>query len=235
MTDGQARQGPSGQAAAPLRQAVRASHMRLRVLLVDDHVLVRHGLRSVLESSGRVEVVGEAGTGREALRLLTQESPDVVLLDLRLGDEDGIEVARACREADPGVKVLVVSAHGSSTQLRTALAAGADGYLLKGVTATELVDGLGKVAAGETVIDPAFVPALLHDMATSAVPAGPLTVREIEVLSLVADGLTAGAMARQLQISQRTVNKHLENLFRKVGVSSRPELVQQAFRRGLLR
>lgn len=207
----------------------------LRVVLVDDHVLVRHGMRSLLESTGRVRVVGEAGNARDALRVLTQERPDVVLLDLRLGAEDGIEVARAARAALPDVKLLVVSAHGSSVQLRAALAAGADGYLLKGVTAPELVDGLRKVAAGETVIDPAFVPTLLEDMADGQSREELLSVRETEVVALVADGLTTQAVARRLDISNRTVHKHLENAYRKLGVSSRAELVQQAFRRGVLR
>lgn len=208
----------------------------LRVVLVDDHVLVRHGLRSLLESTGHVTVVGEAGDAQEAMRVVVGTQPDVVLLDLRLGQEDGLEVAEACREQAPDVRVLVVSAAGGSPQLRAALSAGADGYLLKGVTARQLVDGLRKVARGETVIDPAFVPALLDDIADgTGLESTSLTVREMEVLSLVADGHTTPSIARRLGVSQRTVQKHLENLYRKLGVSSRAELVQAAFRRGLLR
>lgn len=207
----------------------------LRVVLVDDHVLVRQGLRSLLESTGRVAVVGEAGSAREAVEVVVRTRPDVVLLDLRLGQEDGLEVAEVCRERAPEVRILVVSADGSSPQLRAALAAGADGYLLKGVTAPELVDGLRKAARGETVIDPSFVPALLADIADGAVEGRSLTVREMEVLSLVADGHTAQTVARRLEITQRTVQKHLENMYRKLEVSSRAELVQTAFRRGLLR
>ena len=207
----------------------------LRVVLVDDHALVRHGMRSLLEATGLVRVVGEAGNARDALRVMMRETPDVVLLDLRLGAEDGLEVARAAREALPDVKLRVVSAHGSSAQLRAALAAGADGYLLKGITAPELVDGLRKVAAGETVIDPAFVPALLEDIADGKDRDALLSVRETEVVALIADGLTAQAVAHRLEVSRRTVHKHVENAYRKLGVSSRAELVQQAFRRGLLR
>lgn len=207
----------------------------LRVVLVDDHVLVRQGLRSLLESTGQVAVVGEAGDAQEAMRVVVGTHPDVVLLDLRLGQEDGLDVAHECREQAPDVRVLVVSASGGSPQLRAALGAGADGYLLKGVTAGQLVDGLRKVAGGETVIDPAFVPALLDDIADGGLETASLTVREMEVLSLVADGHTAPAVARRLGISQRTVHKHLENVHRKLGVSSRAELVQTAFRRGLLR
>lgn len=208
----------------------------LRVVLVDDHALVRHGLRSLLEATGVIEVSGEAGSPAEALEVVRMAVPDVVMLDLRLGEEDGLEVAQACRAMLPAVKILVVSAHGSSQQLRSALAAGADGYLLKGVTAPELVDGLRRIARGETVIDPSFVPTLLEGM--HGVGAGAdelLTLREMELLALVADGLTAQAAARKLAISVRTVQKHLENMHRKLGVTSRVELVQQAFRRGLLR
>jgi DNA-binding NarL/FixJ family response regulator len=179
-------------------------------------------------------VSGVAGSPAEALEVVRWAVPDVVMLDLRLGEEDGLEVAQACRAMLPAVKILVVSAHGSSQQLRSALAAGADGYLLKGVTAPELVDGLRRIARGETVIDPSFVPTLLEGMHGAGVDEL-LTLREMELLALVADGLTAQAAARKLAISVRTVQKHLENMHRKLGVTSRVELVQQAFRRGLLR
>lgn len=218
----------------PLRRALPTASIPVRVLLVDDHVLVRQGLRSVLEGAGRVEVVGEAGSPGEALRLIESDEPDVVLLDLRLGDEDGIEVARHCRAQGTDVKILVVSAHGSSVELRAAMAAGAHGYLLKGVTAAQLVDGLRKVAAGETVIDVAFVPVLIGDVVTGQ-ETRPVTVREVEVLTLLADGWSSSRVARELGISPRTVQKHVEHLYQKLGASSRAELVQLAFRKGLLR
>lgn len=206
-----------------------------RVVLVDDHALVRHGLRSLLESTGAIRVVGEAGDARTALETVIAQRPDVVLLDLRLGEQDGMQVARACRDTVPEARVLVVSAHGGSAELRRAFAEGADGFLLKGVTADQLVDAITRVAAGETVVDPEFMPALLDQIAGGGHESAQPTVREMEVLSLVADGMTAHEAAGRLGVSGRTVQKHLENLYRKLGVSNRAELVQQAFRRGLLR
>lgn len=205
----------------------------VRVVLVDDHTVVRQALRSLLDATIDVEVSGEAGALGEALDVVQRSHPDVLLLDLRLGEEDGLELARTCREKMSDVRILMLSAHGSSQQLHDAFAAGADGYLLKGATAAQLVDGLRRTARGETVVDPSFVPALLESM--QAGPGlGPLTAREIELLAMVADGLTPQVAANRLGITVRTVQKHLENMHRKLGVTSRAELVQQAFRRGLL-
>ena len=205
----------------------------VRVVLVDDHALVRHGLRALLESVDRVRVVGEAGGAVEALRVVRAQRPDVVLLDVRLGLEDGVELAQQIREAVPDAKILVVSAHGGMAQLRAALLAGADGYLLKGITAPQLVDGVRRVSQGEKVIDPSFVPTMVDEVVERR--DSPLSARETEVVTLVAEGLTTQAVASRLRISHRTVHKHLENAYRKLGVSSRAELVTQAFRRGVLR
>lgn len=212
--------------------AVR-SRSPLRVVVVDDHALVRQGLRGLLESAG-FSIVGEAGTAAEALEVVTEARPDVMLLDLRLGEDDGLATARACKESVSGCKVLVLSAQGDGEQLRAALAAGADGYLLKGVTATELVEGLRRIIAGETVIDRAFMPTLVAGFAERG-EEEPLSVREHEVLALATEGLTAKAIARRLGISVRTVQKHFENMHRKLGVASRAELISEAFRRSLLR
>jgi DNA-binding NarL/FixJ family response regulator len=207
----------------------------IRVVLVEDHTVVRQALRSLLSAFEQVDVVGEAGRPSEALGVVRAARPDVVLLDLRLGDEDGLATARACKEEVPDCRVLMLSGHGSSEQLRSAMAAGADGYLLKGVTGAELVEGLRRTVRGETVIDHEFVPTLLEAAIQGrGRPMDELTLREQEVLALVADGLTSGEVGARLGITVRTIQKHLENMHRKFGVSSRAELIREAFRRGVL-
>lgn len=208
---------------------------RIRLVLVDDHSLVREGLRGLLGKYDDLEVVGEAGRVDEAVALITDTAPDLVLLDLSLGEEEGVEVARRLRAQGSGVTILMLSVHDTSRHLREALAAGADGYLLKSVDADELAGGIRKAVAGETVIGQEFVPKLLED-AQRGVPMGQpdVTRREQEVLELVAEGLGNREIAVRLDISARTAQKHLENLFKKFSVHDRTELVAQAFRRGLL-
>lgn len=208
---------------------------RITVVIVEDHDLVREGLRSVLSRFDDIQVVGEAGAVEEALRAVEDAQPQLVLLDLRLGGEDGSEVARRLRAAGSAVRILVLSVHDTSRHLREALAAGADGYLLKSVTGSVLAEGIRGAVAGQTVIGQEFVPKLLED-ASRGVPMGKaeLTPREEEVLELVADGLSNREIAERLGISTRTAQKHLENLFKKLGVHDRTELVTHAFRRGML-
>ena len=207
----------------------------IRVVIVDDHALVREGLRSLLGQYGDIAVVGEAGTVEDALEAVETLRPDLVLLDLRLDGEDGAEVARRLRATGSKVRILVLSVHDTSRHLREALAAGADGYLLKSVSAASLADGIRGAAAGQTVIGQEFVPKLLED-ASRGVPMGEpeLTPREQQVLELVAEGLANREIAEKLGISTRTAQKHLENLFKKVGVHDRTELVTRAFRQGML-
>jgi DNA-binding NarL/FixJ family response regulator len=205
------------------------------VVIVDDHALVREGLRSLLAQHDGLAVVGEAGTVAQAVDVVLDTACDLVLLDLRLGDEEGVEVARRLRAEGSDVTILMLSVHDTSRHLREALAAGADGYLLKSVAAGDLVAGIRNAVRGETVIGQEFVPKLLED-AQRGVPMGQpdITKREQEVLELVADGLGNREIAEQLGISARTAQKHLENLFKKFNVHDRTELVAHAFRRGLL-
>lgn len=208
---------------------------RIRIVIVDDHDLVREGLRSLLGQYEDIDVVGESGTIDGAVDAVQQLRPDLVLLDLRLDGEDGAEVARRLRAAGSRVRILVLSVHDTSRHLREALAAGADGYLLKSVSAAALADGIRSAAAGQTVIGQEFVPKLLED-ASRGVPMGKpeLTPREQQVLELVAEGLANREIAEKLGMSTRTAQKHLENLFKKVGVHDRTELVTRAFRQGML-
>jgi DNA-binding NarL/FixJ family response regulator len=207
----------------------------IRIVLVEDHDLVREGLRSLLRPHGDLSIVGEASTVGGAVQLVHDETPHIVLLDLRLGGEDGADVARRLREAGSDVRILVLSVHDTSRHLRDALAAGADGYLLKSVSGEDLADGIRKAVAGETVIGHEFVPKLLEDASRGiALGETALTAREQEVLELVAEGLANREVAERLGISARTAQKHLENLFKKLHVHDRTELVTQAFRSGLL-
>ena len=208
---------------------------RISIVIVDDHDLVREGLRSLLTQYEDFAVVGEAADVETAVRVIERTTPDLVLLDLRLGEADGVEVARRVRGLGRSVTILVLSAQDSAADLRSALAAGADGYLLKSVKGSELADGIRNAVAGQTVIGHEFVPKLLAD-ARRPVPSGDsvLTHREQEVLELVAEGLGNRAVADRLGMSTRTAQKHMENLFRKLDVHDRTGLVSAAFRRGLI-
>ena len=205
------------------------------VVIVDDHAMVRMGLRTMLTQEPDIAVLGEAGTVADALDVIQTHEPDVVLLDLRLGEEEGVDVARGLRAQGSEVTILMLSIHDSSRHLRDALASGADGYLLKSVAADDLINGIRSCHAGETVIGQEFVPKLLAD-AQRGVPMGQpgVTKREQEVLELVAKGKANREIAEDLGISARTAQKHMENLFKKFDVHDRTELVAHAFRRGLL-
>jgi two-component system, NarL family, response regulator DegU len=207
----------------------------ITIVLVEDHDLVREGLRTLLRLHDDLAVVGEAANVADAVRVVQELQPDIVLLDLRLGNEDGADVARRLRQFGSPVRILVLSVHDTSRHLRDALAAGADGYLLKSVSGDDLAEGIRKAVAGETVIGHEFVPKLLED-ASRGMPLGQptLTPREQEILELVAEGKANREVAERLNISARTAQKHLENLFKKLHVHDRTELVTQAFRRGLL-
>jgi DNA-binding NarL/FixJ family response regulator len=212
-----------------------ADNGTIRIVLVEDHDLVREGLRSLLRQHDDLKIVGEAASVDDAVQVVLRQSPDIVLLDLRLGGEDGADVARTLRQSGSTVRILVLSVHDTSRHLRDALAAGADGYLLKSVSGDDLADGIRNAVAGETVIGHEFVPKLLED-ASRGMPMGQpeLTPREQEILELVAEGMANREVAERLNISARTAQKHLENLFKKLHVHDRTELVTQAFRRGLL-
>lgn len=205
------------------------------VVLVEDHALVREGLRTVLSQHDDIEVVGEAANVSDAVAIVTETEPDIVLLDLRLGAESGTDVARRLRSQGSDVKIVVLSVHDSSRSLRDALAAGADGYLLKSVSGAVLADGIRNAVAGDTVIGQEFVSKLLEDAARGVdATTSDTTPREQEVLELVAEGLANREIAERLEISTRTAQKHVENLFKKFGVHDRTELVSHAFRSGLL-
>jgi len=214
--------------------------MAIRVVMADDHVLVRQGMRNILERDGAIRVVGEAGNGREAVQLTGGLRPDVVLMDIAMPEIDGIEATRVIKETYPGTAVLVLTAYEDDGYIFALLEAGAAGYLLKNSRSDELVSAVKAVHAGESVLSPAVARKVLMRF----IPAGDghgrveldtLTERELEILKLAAAGLPNKRIASQLQLSPRTVQLYLARIFEKMSVASRTEAVVGALKRGWLR
>ncbi len=209
----------------------------LRVVLADDHVMVRQGIRQFLEEEGDIAVVAEAANGEEALRLVAEHRPDVTILDIQMPGMSGVEATRQLRARFPDARILILTAHDDDPYVFALLRAGADGYILKSAPAEDLARAVRSVAAGE----PALSPEVARKVVQQAVAGGPtrasesvetLTERELEVLELTSRGLTNKAIGRQLGISSRTVQGHLANIYDKLGVASRTEAVTEALRQG---
>jgi NarL family two-component system response regulator LiaR len=200
----------------------------IRVLIADDHLVVRQGLRTFLDLQPDIEVVAEAGDGAEALAAALEHEPDVVLIDLVMPNVDGIEAIRGLRERVPAARAIVLSSFIDDEKLFPAVRAGAAGYLLKDVQPQELVEAIRTVHGGGALLHPRVASRLLEDMATD-----PLTPREREVLSLLADGLTNRQIAERLVVSEHTVHRHVTNLLRKLGLPSRAAAAAHAVRSGL--
>lgn len=205
----------------------------IRVVIVDDHVMVRQALHAVLEGYGDLEVVGVAGDADEAVAVITATDPDVTLLDLRLGARSGTEVARAVRARHHAGRVVVLSAHQTAADLREALAAGADGYLVKTADIASLTDGIRRAHAGETVVAEELVDALVVRVREDPTMIG-LTPRELQVLEQVVGERTPAVVAENLGMGVRTVHKHLERLYRKLGVHDRRALAARAVALGFV-
>ena len=214
-----------------------ASEPVIRLLIVDDHPMVREGLRSMLAGE-RMEIVGEAANGREAVQTLTETSPDVVLLDLELPDTNGLTLLRRIREIAPGVQVLVLTMHEDPARVRQAVQAGAAGYVLKGVDRAELLASVRAVTTGESVLDPRLLRAVIEVTDAGRTPASSaqtLSAIELDLLRLVADGLTNRQIGARLNWSQATVKKYVQRVLEKLGVIDRTQAAAEAVRRGLLR
>lgn len=197
----------------------------ISVLVVDDHALHRDGTRHILEQHPDLEVVGDADSGEKALALIRQLQPDVVLMDIRLPGMNGIEATRRIHKDHPGVRVLMVTAHDDDEYVRGALEAGAAGYLSKTAPGRKLVEAVRAVAAGTTVLEPAMLTRLMAEQGATRAAANGLTDRELAVLKLLVDGLHNKQVARHLGISLRTVERHCDNIYDKLGVGSRTEAV----------
>ncbi|MGB9593531.1 MAG: response regulator [Anaerolineae bacterium] len=209
----------------------------IRVILADDHALVRQGIRQFLEEAGDITVVGEASDGAEAVRLVEQHHPDIAILDVQMPKTTGIEATRQIKSRYPDVRVLILTAYDEDPYVFALLQAGADGYILKTADADALLEAVRKVYRGEPTLSPDVMEKVLRQLqqggpAQAQGQVEPLTAREIEVLRLAAQGLTNRAIGRALGISDRTVQGHLANIYGKLNVASRTEAVTEALKRG---
>jgi two-component system response regulator NreC len=215
--------------------------MAIRLLLVDDHEVVRSGLRMLLESAGGVEIVGEAGTAREALEQVNAVRPDVVIMDIGLPDLTGIEAAREIRALRPETAIVALTIHEDQEYFFKMLEAGATGYVPKRAAPEELLTAIEAAAAGEVYIYPSLAKYLVKDylsqepqLKASRALDG-LTGREQEVLAQLAEGASNTAIGEALGISPKTVARHRENIMRKLNLHSRSELVKYAIRKGIIK
>jgi DNA-binding NarL/FixJ family response regulator len=200
---------------------------RISVLLADDHALVRRGFRRLLEDDPSIAVVGEASDGEEAIRLAAELTPNVIVMDVAMPGTNGLAATRAIVARDPDAKILVLSMHSEETLVRQAMDAGARGYILKNALDLDLAAAVKRVAAGETVIDPAVA-------RPTPGTRNRLTPRELEVLQLICDGLSNRDIAAKLSLSANTVAVHRANIMNTLGVHKTAELVVYAIQNGLV-
>ena len=214
--------------------------MKIRLLLVDDHQVVRSGLRMLLASESDVEIVGEAGTGKEALAEVHASSPDVVLMDIGLPDMSGIDATREIKKLYPRVAVVALTIHEDEEYFFRMLEAGAGGYVPKRAAPEELLTAIRTAAKGEVYLYPSMAKLLVRDFLAQgrnneAIVLDGLTDREQEVLRLLADGMSTDEIAAKLVISPKTVARHRENIMQKLQLHSRAELVRYAIRKGIIK
>ena len=211
-------------------EAVAVRTEPARVLLVDDHALLRTGVANIINHEPDLRVIAEAGNGIEAIEAWDQHHPDVTLLDLRMPLMEGVEVVRVIRERDPAARVIVLTTYDTDDEISRALKAGAKAYVLKDIAADALVGCIRDVLAGKTYLAPAAAAKLAEGVTRVQ-----LTPRELATLTLLADGKANKEIASELDISDRTVKTHLAHLFEKLGATSRTEAVKVATRRSLVR
>ncbi|KUO12504.1 response regulator transcription factor [Streptomyces sp. DSM 15324] len=213
-----------------------------RVVVADDQTVVREGIVMLLGLLSGIEVVGAAGDGDEAVRLVAELAPDVVLMDLRMPRCDGVEATRRIRAEHPGTQVVVLTTYADDASLFPALQAGARGYLTKDAGGDEIVRAVHSVLSGDAGLSPRVQGRLLDRLSAPepepvapATPPDGLTARETEVLTLIAEGLSNQEIARRLQVSTATVKTHINNMFTKTGLKDRAQAVRYAFAKGLVR
>lgn len=206
----------------------------ITILLADDHTIVRQGLKLILSAHSDMEVIGEAANGREAVELAQKLKPDIVLMDVAMPELTGIEATRRMLEANPRIRVLVLSMHKEAVYVREILKAGARGYILKDAIDSELLNAVRSVARGDGYISPAVSGALLSDYRQNVTdPADLLSNREREVLQLIAEGKTNKEIATRLNLSVYTVDSHRSKIMEKLNLHSTGELVRFAIKHGL--
>jgi two-component system response regulator DevR len=199
---------------------------KIRVYLLDDHEVVRRGLRELLESAGDIEVVGESGLAQEATSRIPALHPDVAVLDGRLPDGSGIDVCRDVRSVDPSIKALILTSYDDDEALFAAIMAGASGYILKQINGTDLVDGVRRVAAGQSLIDPSLTAKVLDRLrsgpeVTSELAS--LTEQERRILALIADGLTNRQIGEAMFLAEKTVKNYVSSILAKLGLERRTQ------------
>jgi DNA-binding NarL/FixJ family response regulator len=210
--------------------------MSINVLLVDDHAVVRDGLRCLLEAQGDIDVIGDAGNGREALRQVRQLKPDVVLMDIAMPELNGIEAIIQIRQSSPGVRVLILSMHASSEHVREALKAGAQGYLVKQSAGMEVVEAVRTVHAEGAYLSQKIAGSVVADYIRdqqSERPLDALTRRERQILQLIVEGKSNFEASQSLFLSQKTVETYRCRMMQKLGISRLPQLMRFALRHGI--
>jgi NarL family two-component system response regulator LiaR len=211
---------------------------RISVLIADDHAVVRHGIRALLEAEGGFEVVGDVASGAEAVLLVADLAPDVVLMDLVMPEMDGVKATRLVKQRSPRSQVIVLTSYHEDEQIFPAIRAGALSYLLKGVGLDELTEAVRKAARGEAVLHPRVAARLVQELhgapRESAALYEALSTREREVLQLIASGLHNAEIAERLVISERTVKSHVNNILAKLQVADRTQAAIYAWRSGVM-
>ncbi len=207
----------------------------IRVVLVDDHTVVRSGLGAVLSAADGMTLVGEAGDGEEAIRVCQQARPDVVLMDLLMPRMDGVAATEAILKSQPQVKVIALTSFKEKEYVEGALKAGATGYLLKNVSAEELIAAIRRAVSGQPSLSPEAAQVLITKVNQPAGPGWDMTERELEILALMVEGLSNADIAERLIVSQSTVKFHVSNVLSKLGVSSRTEAVALAIKNKLVK
>lgn len=210
-----------------------AEKQTIRVLLADDHAVVRKGIRDFLEEDAEIQVLAEADDGQQAWALLAHQQPDVAVLDIRMPGYSGIELTERIKARYPNIRVLILTAYDDEPYIFALLRAGADGYVLKTAGSRELLHAVKTVAAGKSVLDPEIAPKVIANLAGNRA-IEQLSDRELEVLRWVAKGRSNREIGKTLDISGRTVQGHLANVFAKLHVSSRTEAVTVGLQRGLI-
>ncbi len=214
--------------------------MKIKIIIADDHPLLREAMKNTFEQSKDIEVVAEAGDGIEAIKLCSDHKPDVAVMDIVMPKMSGIEAIKEIKNVSPSTRVLILTAYDDDRYIIGLLESGAVGYLLKSAPGRDLVDAVRKVHAGESVLHPAIIAKLLKysvqrlSVSSQQKVGEQLSNREMEVLNLTAKGLTNKDIARQLFVSERTVKAHMGSIFNKMEVSSRTEAIVKGIREGLI-
>lgn len=212
---------------------------RLRILLADDHELIREGLKARIAPHSDLEIVGEASNGRDAVRMAQQLKPDLVIMDVSMPDMNGLKATKAIKKSDPGIKILALTRHGDDGYLKQFLEAGASGFVLKQSASDDLIRAIRAIGAGQSYLDAAMTARLIHHSVTVTTRGTPaekgLSAREEEVLRMIAWGYANKEIGAQLDLSVKTIEVHKANGMKKLGMSSRIDVVRYALLQGWLR